>query len=403
MLKIGILREGKVPPDSRVPLSPQQCRQVLDTFPVSLVVQPSPIRSFTDAEYAAFHIPLEEDLRECDVLLGVKEVPVSQLIPGKTYMFFSHTIKKQPYNRPLLQALLANRIRMIDYETLTDPTGNRLIAFGFYAGMVGAHNGIWTYGKRTGLFHLSRLYQCHEYAEAKKEYDKIDWPPLRVVLTGSGRVASGAIRNLQDMGFQAVTPQDFLTKTWDVPVYTQLFARDYVRHLDPAAATFDKTHFYQHGEEYVSTFSPYYRCADIMMNCIFYDKKAPRFFEREEMQDPDFSIQVIADISCDLMPGSSVPVTVKASTIRDPVFGFDPRTGAVVEPFRPDAVDVMSIDNLPSELPRDASVFFGKQLIDNIIPELLQEESAVIRKACITANGYLTERYQYLSDYAAGL
>jgi hypothetical protein len=204
------------------------------------------------------------------------------------------------------------------------------------------------------------------------------------------------------MGFQGVAPQDFLTKTWQVPVYTQLFAKDYVRHHNDTSGQFDKAHFYAHSEAYVSTFAPYYRCADIMMNCIFYNKKAPRFFEVEDMLRPDFALQVIADISCDIMPGSSVPVTVQASSIKDPVFGFDPRTASVVAPFRHDAVDVMAIDNLPSELPRDASVFFGKQLIDNIVPELLQEDSSVICRACITENGQLTDQYTYLEDYAAG-
>ena len=402
MLKFGILREGKVPPDARVPLSPQQCRQVIDLFPVKLVVQPSPIRCFTDAEYKAYHIDLQEDLSSCDVLLGVKEVPIDLLIPDKTYLFFSHTIKQQPSNRKLLQAILAKHIRMIDYETLTDPTGNRLIAFGFYAGIVGSHNGLWTYGQRTGLFNLPRLCESHEYATVMKIYGQTKWPPMRIVLTGSGRVAAGAIRNLQDMGFQQVSPSDFLHRDFQTPVFTQLFAKDYVQHRDEHFGPFNKAHFYQHSEEYISTFAPYYRRADIFMNCIFYNKKAPRFFETADMLQPDFRIQVIADISCDLMPDSSVPATIKASTIADPVFGFDPATQTETPPFQAGSVDVMSIDNLPSELPRDAAVFFGKQLIDIILPEILQEESTVIRRATIAEKGHLTERYGYLADYVGG-
>ncbi|RME33002.1 MAG: alanine dehydrogenase, partial [Deltaproteobacteria bacterium] len=141
-MKIGLIREGKVPPDNRVPLTPDQCRFLMDRYEVDIVVEPSPIRAFRDEEYAALGIPLRTDLSDRDILLGVKEVPIEQLIPGKTYFFFSHTIKKQPYNRPLLQAILRKRIRLIDYEVLTDESGKRVIAFGYFAGMAGAHNTI---------------------------------------------------------------------------------------------------------------------------------------------------------------------------------------------------------------------------------------------------------------------
>lgn len=399
MYKIGIIREGKVPPDARTPLTPEQCKQILDHFPVELVVQPSEVRSFTDAEYRAAGIPLATDLRDCDILIGVKEVPADQLIPDKTYLFFSHTVKKQAHNRHLLQAILEKNIRLVDYEKLTDERGDRLIAFGFYAGLVGAHNALWTYGHRTGLFELPRMHQCHDYAEVKTMYANLQLPPLRIVLTGGGRVASGAVRNLHDMGMHLVSPYDFLHKTFDRPVFTQLHAQDYVQHRD-GPRIFEKAHFYAHGEEYVSTFAPYTHCADIFINGIFYDPKAPRFFEIGDIAGPDFRIQVVADVSCDIMPGSSVPVTIRPSKIADPVYGVNRQTGQECAPYDPAGVDVMAIDNLPSELPRDASEFFGKQLIDNILPELLHDrDSAIIARATIAENGELTAPYAYLSDY----
>ena len=205
MIKIGIIREGKVPPDARAPLSPEQCVEIQQKWNVSIVVEPSPIRCFKDEEYTRLGIGLQDDLSDCDILLGVKEVPVQKLIPDKTYLFFSHTIKKQAYNRHLLQAILEKNIRLIDYETLTDERGDRLIAFGFYAGIVGAHNGIWAYGRRTGLFDLPRMCETHDYAAVKEAYKHIKWPPMRIVLTGGGRVASGAVRNLHDMGIQPVS------------------------------------------------------------------------------------------------------------------------------------------------------------------------------------------------------
>jgi alanine dehydrogenase len=399
MLKIGVIREGKVPPDARAPLSPAQCRQAMEQLGIEVVVQPSAARCFRDSEYEALGIPLQDDVSDCDILLGVKEVPVEQLIPNKTYLFFSHTIKKQAHNRRMLQAILEKKIRLIDFEKITDDRGDRLIAFGFYAGLVGAHNGLWTYGRRTGLFSLPRMYQCHDYAEAKAQYAHLTLPPVRIVLTGSGRVASGAIRNLHDMGIHQVSPRDFLKKDFDRPVFTQLFAHDYVQHRD-GPRIFDKAHFYAHGDEYVSVFKPYAHRADIFINGIYYDPKAPQFFTLADMAEEGFSLQVIADISCDIAPNASVPTTIRPSTIAEPVYGIHRYTGQECPPFSPDAVDVMAIDNLPSELPRDASEFFGRQLLENVLPELLRGPQApVIRRATIAEGGHLTEPYAYLSDY----
>lgn len=402
MLKLAVVREGKVPPDARAPLSPKQCKQILDTFDVELVVQPSEGRCFKDSDYEALGVPLQEDLSDCDILLGVKEVPIHSLIPNKTYLFFSHTIKKQAYNRPLLQAFIDKNIEMIDWEALTDDRGDRLIAFGFYAGLVGAHNGIWTYGKRTGKFDLPRMSDCFDYAEVKKAYAETKLPPMKIVVTGSGRVAAGAIHNLHDMDIHQVAPVDFLTKNYDRPVFTQLFSQDYVQKKS-GRAIFDKQHFYAHGDEYISTFKPYTRVADIFINAIFYDKKAPVFFDRTDMLSPDFNMSVIADVTCDIMPDASVPTTLRPSTIADPVYGYDPVTDEETAAHLNGSMDVMAIDNLPSELPRDATQFFGTQLIDNILPELMRKnESEMIRRAMVTQNGHLTEPFAYLSDFLAG-
>lgn len=397
-IKIGIIREGKNPPDARTPLTPEQCAEAQVELPVRIVVEPSPIRCFKDEEFVKHGIHLQDDLSDCDILLGVKEVPIEKLIPGKTYLFFSHTIKKQPYNRPLLQAILDKNIRLIDYEVLTDERGERLIAFGFYAGIVGAHNGLWTWGKRTEQFSLPRLSQSHDYAEVLEVYERLQLPPLRIVLTGGGRVSSGAAKNLRDMGIEQVSPQEFLDNQYDTAVFTQLKAEDYVAHRD--GKPFDKAHFYAQGNEYLSTFNRFWPLTDIFINGIFYDKKAPMFFTLEDMCRTDFRPQVIADITCDLMPDSSVPSTVRATKIADPVYGFDPQTGLETPAFGPHGVDMMTIDNLPSELPRDASAFFGRQLLEKILPELLKgRESAAIRRGMIAENGALTEEFAYLQGY----
>ncbi|MCS6929257.1 MAG: NAD(P)-dependent oxidoreductase [Saprospiraceae bacterium] len=399
MIKIGIIREGKIPPDARTPLTPQQCQEVSERFSLEVIVQPSRVRCFSDEEYAAVGVRVQEDVSNCDFLLGVKEVPISQLIPGKTYLFFSHTVKKQPHNRSLLQAILEQKIRLIDYERLTDDRGDRLIAFGFYAGLVGAHNALWTYGKRSGLFTLPRMYLCRDYAEVKTSYCNLKLPPIRIVLTGSGRVAAGVIRNLHDMNIRQVAPRDFLKKDFDRPVFTQLFPQDYVQHRS-GPRIFDKAHFYAHGDEYISIFKPYTHCTDIFINGIYYDPRAPKFFTLADMAEATFRIQVIADISCDLAPHGAVPTTIRPSTIAEPVYGIHRFTGKECPPFTPEGIDVMAIDNLPSELPRDASGFFGQQLIANVLPELLQGlDRPIIRRATIAEEGHLTEPYRYLSDY----
>jgi alanine dehydrogenase len=399
-VKIGIIREGKTPPDARAPLTPEQCAEAMVELPLRVVVQPSPVRCFKNEEYVAHGIHLQEDLSDCDVLLGIKEVPDEQLLPGKTYLFFSHTMKKQPHNHHLLQAVLEKKIRLIDYEALTDERGKRLIAFGFYAGIVGAHNALWTWGQRTGQFALPRLCESHDYAEVLEVYEKLQLPPLRIVLTGTGRVSTGAAKNLRDMGIRQVSPEEFLENDFSEAVFTQIAAQDYVAHRD--GQVFEKKHFYSHGEEYVSTFARYYRRADIFINGIFYDKKAPVFFTTAEMQEADFRIKVIADATCDLVPGSSVPSTIRASKIADPVYGFDPVSGLETPPYQSGSIDVMAIDNLPSELPRDASAFFGRQLLEKILPEVLKgRASDAICRGMIAENGRLTPEFEYLTEYVA--
>ena len=399
-MKIGIIREGKVPPDTRVPLDPQQCALLRSEYGLNVVVQSSPIRIFKDEEYKEKGVPVVEYIGDCDLLLGVKEVPIDQLIPGKTYSFFSHTHKEQVYNRPLLKAILDKHIHLIDYEVLTDKFGRRVIAFGYFAGVVGAHNGFWTYAQRTGSFSLPRMKDLYNYAEAKGIYEKLELPPLKIVLTGTGRVSTGAAQVLEDMGIRQVSPVDFRKVQYDEPVYTQLVSRDYLRHKD--GLPFDKLHFYQHPEQYVSAFEPYAEVADMMLNGIYWDNRAPAFFSVEQMNDPNFKIKVIADITCDIAPVSSIPSTLRASTIADPVFGFDPKTGKEAAPYQDGVVDMMTIDNLPSELPRDASTAFGKMYIEQVIPHILAPNSAMIERATIARHGRLGQQFGYLMDFVHG-
>jgi alanine dehydrogenase len=400
-MKIGIIRERKNPPDNRVPLTPRQCHYISEIYPVDFVIEPSPNRCYTDDEYRREGLCVSEDLSKCEVLMGVKEVPIENLISDKTYLFFSHTIKKQAYNRPLLQAILENNIRMIDYEVLKDVHGARLIAFGHYAGMVGAHNALWTYGKKTNTFELTRACESVNYDALKAEYKRTKFPNIKICLTGNGRVAYGAIEVLDNMGIREISPSDFLNKTFDEPVFTQLHARHYVKNKQ--SLPFVKNEFYNHPERFERSFEPYTKVSDIFINGIFWNNKAPQFFTLEDMKKDDFSIRVIADVTCDIAPIASVPSTFYATTIAEPVYGYLPHNQTITAPFLPNTIDVMSIDNLPNELPRDASDFFGKQFIENILPDLLHiENSGIIQGACMTNHGELTPIFEYLSDYVNG-
>lgn len=397
MLTIGILREGKYPPDQRTPLIPQQCAYIRENFPVKIIIQPSKNRCYPDEAYKKAGVLIQES-PECDFWFGVKEVPIDWLQNDKTYFFFSHTIKSQSYNRRLLQVILERRIRLVDWETLTNDQGERLIAFGKYAGMVGAHNGIYAYGKRKGLFDLIRLYKCRDYNEAKQYYKSLSLPPIKIVLTGQGRVAMGAAMVLDDMQIRKVSPGEFLNKTFHEPVYTQLGVRDYSRKKD--GSSFTNEEFYKHPQLFESNFEPYVKTASIFMNGIYWDNMAPAFFTLEDMCSQDFKIEVIADITCDIAPVSSVPSTIRPSTIFDPVYGFDPHLKSETAPYQEGSVDIMAIDNLPNELPRDASEAFGQQLIAHVIPELIKgDASNVIKRATIAQKGSLMPNFDYLRSF----
>ncbi|MFN3839076.1 MAG: NAD(P)-dependent oxidoreductase [Cyclobacteriaceae bacterium] len=400
-IRLALIREGKTPPDKRVPFTPFQAEEIEQRFPhVKVVVEESPIRCFQDREYRALDVEVAPDVADCDILMGIKEVPINRLIPNKTYLFFSHTIKKQPYNRKLLQEILKKNIRLIDYEVLKDKLGNRLVAFGRFAGLVGAYNGLWTYGKRYKKFDLKRAHQCFDVNDLKLELRKMKLPPIKIVLTGAGRVGKGAMETLDTAGIRKVSPADFLSKTFDEPVYVQLSSADY--HVRKEGGHFNRDEFHREPERYTSTFLQFTRVADVLLAGAYWNPKAPVLFTRQDMLAPDFKIKVIADITCDIE--GSIPSTLRASTIDEPLYDYHPASGKEMPPLSSeDHVTVMAVDNLPCELPRNASEEFGRDLLDKILqPLLVKDEEGIIARATITNNGLLTSSFQYLQDYVEG-
>ncbi len=396
----GIIRERKNPPDMRVVLSPQACQNVQSAFPEAHVrVEPSPVRVFRDAEYRDAGMEVADKMEQCDVLLGVKEVPIDALIPDKKYFFFSHTIKKQPYNRKLLKAILDRNISLYDHEVITDPKGIRLVAFGRYAGIVGAYNGFRAYGLKYDLFALPKAQTLSGQQALISELKKLKLPRIKVLLTGKGRVGNGAREMLEGMNLKEVTVQDYLTKDFDVAVYCQIDVLDYNRRIDGTEAAMQD--FFDNPTAYESTFMRFAKVTDLYIAGHFYGVGAPYLYTREDARQPDFNIKVVADISCDV--DGPVASTIRASTIAEPLYGYDPESGTETDYKDTGAIAVMAVDNLPAELPRDASEGFGETFITKVIPAFFNGDAdGILYRARMTKDGKLTERYAYLQDYVDG-
>ncbi|HRN78908.1 MAG TPA: NAD(P)-dependent oxidoreductase [Ferruginibacter sp.] len=395
-MKIGLIREGKVPTDNRVALTPSQCRWLKMHHPqITVLVQPSPNRCFSDREYLSAGVELQEDLSDCDILFGIKEVPVHMLIEGKTYLFFSHTKKLQPYNQGLLQAIIRKRITLIDYECLEHNDGARIIGFGFFAGIVGAHNGMRAYGLRTGAYTLPKVNSSKNLQYLIHTYFGLKLPNIKIAVTGSGRVAHGLLEIMNLLGIHEVEPDDYLEKDFEYPVFVHLKGADL---YEDAQGTYHRNTFHTQPQTYSCTFPKYIPHTDILMNGIYWDKNIPRLFEMEDLRRPDFRIQTIADVTDDMH--GSVPCNLGDSTIEDPVYGVDKETFTQTAPYLPGSVDVMAVGNLPNELPRDASRYFGEQLIKHVLADLFKGGSEVIRRATIVQDGKLTPEYEYMKEYA---
>lgn len=398
MIRIGLLREGKIPADNRVALTPAQCKWIhKNSDQVKVIAQTSPERCYSDKEYAAAGAEVREDLQDCDILLGIKEVPAKQLIPGKTYLFFSHTKKQQPYNQAMFHTILDKNITLIDYECLEHDDGQRILGFGFFAGVVGAHNGIMAYGQRTGLYQLGRVYQEKSFQELIHTYFGLKLPEIKVAVTGSGRVAHGVLEVMNLLGIIEVEPDEFLDRHFSYPVFTQLKGGDLYRHSQKN--TYHREDFHQNPHDYQCMFLPYTRVADILMNGIYWSQDMPRLFEWDDLAGKDFRIQTIADITDD--KEGSVPCNLGDTSIEDPVYGVHRLSRKRTAPYLHDSVDIMAVGNLPNELPRDASRYFGEQLIKYILEDLVKGGSPVIERATMVKNGRLTPPFLYLKEYAA--
>jgi saccharopine dehydrogenase (NAD+, L-lysine forming) len=397
MLKIGLIREGKIPGDSRVALTPAQCKWLHKNFDdIKVTVQQCSNRCYSDKEYKLAGVTVQEDMSDCDVLMGIKEVPVHMLIEGKTYLFFSHTKKLQPYNQKLIRAIADKKITLIDYECLEHEDGTRIIGFGFFAGIVGAHNGMMAYGNRTGKFKLQRVSSVNSFQKLIHTYFGLKVPVIKIAVTGSGRVAHGVLEIMNLLGIHEVEAAEYLEKKFAYPVYVHLKGADLYTHRQ--TGKYNRDDFHERPENYDCNFIHFVSETDILLNGIYWNNNVPRLFELADMAKDNFNITTIADITDDV--NGSVPCNLGDSTIDNPVYGVDKNTFERTAPYLPNSADVMAVGNLPNELPRDASRYFGEQLIKFVLDDMRKGGSETIDKATIIKNGLLNGPFIYMKEYA---
>jgi saccharopine dehydrogenase (NAD+, L-lysine-forming) len=399
-MKFAVIQERKSPPDRRVVLDPKSCKNLLSTFPsAELIIESSPIRAFSDIDYSSAGLEVVADVSAAEVLIGVKEVPIEALIPNKSYFFFSHTIKKQPYNRKLLQAILDKNITLYDHETLVNESNHRLIGFGYYAGVVGAYNGLRALGLKLNCFELPKATDLNDRAALNAQLDLLTIPNVKIVLTGSGRVGQGAKEILDHLNIKKVSVDQFINNSFKEAVYVQLDVLDYCKRKD--GTTLGKKDFFNYPEAYQSTFDRFTSVADFFIAGHFYGKGAPAFFTREQAKSPRFNLKVVADISCDI--DGPVACTIRPSTIDKPIYGYDAETETEVNFSNASAIAVMAVDNLPCELPKDASEGFGHTFVEKIIPAFFNQDAfGVLKRSKMTENGKLTDAFSYLQAYIEG-
>ncbi|TRW27365.1 alanine dehydrogenase [Flavobacterium zepuense] len=396
-MKFAIIKERKSPPDKRVVFSPTMLLAFKEQFPqAEIMVESSDVRIFNDDEYRNAGFDVKDDVSDCDVFIGVKEVPVDALVPHKKYFFFSHTIKKQPHNQKMLQAIIDKEITLYDHETVTDANHKRLIGFGRYAGIVGTYNAFRAFGLKFELYNLPKAETLQDRDALIARLKRIVLPPIKIVVTGKGKVGGGIKEILDAMKIKEVSADNFLNKVYSSPVYTQLDVLDYNMRKDGVVATAAED-FFDHPTEYVSNFRRFSNASDIFIAGHFHGNDSPDILTQDMLKDKDCKLKVVADISCDV--AGPVACTVRASCIAEPLYGYNPFSGEETDVHHPAAIVVMAVDNLPCELPRDASEGFGEMFLKHVVPAFYNnDKDGVLKRAMITQDGKLTEKFKYLNE-----
>ena len=423
---LGIRKEDKNQWEKRAPLTPVAVKLLKEQYGIDTIVQPFPKRVFDDDEYKGAGADLSDDLFQCSVIVGVKEVPADLLLDNKVYIFFSHTIKGQDYNMPLLKKVMDSGCSLIDYECIKDEKGRRLVFFGKQAGQAGLIDALHGFGRRLeaeGIENsFSLIKQAYSYRgleEAKDDLYKLaddinenglpkEISPMVVGITGYGNVAQGFQDLLDILPVTEITPNQLLTKELEQnQIYKVVFKEsDIVKPSD--GGSFDLNDYYTNPQNYKPVFEKYLPKLTMLTNASYWDTVYPRLFTKKYLKEnkDNLSVKFVADLSCDINGG--IEFTEKATTPDSPVFVYNPGTDKITDGYEGEGVAVLAVDNLPAEIPLDSSVWFSKSLYP-FIPKLFDADFSVpfteleltdeLKNAIIVYNGELTPTFKYLEEY----
>ena len=400
LTNIGIIRESRND-ENRTPLVPEHIKKYKESNPnINFIIQPSNSRCFSDEEYELCGAKINENLNECSIIFGVKEIDPNILINNRTYLFFSHTFKinKQQKNiekhkKDLLLSILNKKITLIDYENIRGKNGTRCLGFGRFAGIVGCYNTLNLLLKVLGKQSLASAYKINDYERLVLNLKNLYFPKTKILVTGDGRVAKGVIELLNQTNIKAVSKKDFLEKKFDQPIFCNLETKDYV--TNNSSTNFNLEHFINNPQDYSSSALQYLKETDILISAHYWDPSSPKIFENEDLKDLQ-NLKIVGDITCDI--NGSVPTTIRSTTIEEPNYWIERYTLKEIDENN-DGIAVMAVDNLPSELPRDSSTEFSEGIIKEVLPFLLKEDDGRILNGTITTDGSFLEKYNYLNDY----
>ena len=400
LTNIGIVRESRND-ENRTPLVPEHIKKYKESNPnINFIIQPSNSRCFSDEEYELCGAKINENLNECSIIFGVKEIDPNILINNRTYLFFSHTFKinKQQKNiekhkKDLLLSILNKKITLIDYENIRGKNGTRCLGFGRFAGIVGCYNTLNLLLKVLGKQSLASAYKINDYERLVLNLKNLYFPKTKILVTGDGRVAKGVIELLNQTNIKAVSKKDFLEKKFDQPIFCNLETKDYV--TNNSSTNFNLEHFIDNPQDYSSSALQYLKKTDILISAHYWDPSSPKIFENEDLKVLQ-NLKIVGDITCDI--NGSVPTTIRSTTIEEPNYWIERYTLKEIDENN-DGIAVMAVDNLPSELPRDSSTEFSEGIIKEVLPFLLKEDDGRILNGTITTDGSFLEKYNYLNDY----
>lgn len=394
---IGILKESKAK-EHRVPLTPADAQLLLENYPNLLIkAEPSEKRVYTNRQYTNVGVKITDNLLDCNLLLGLKEVDIQKVIPGKTYLFFAHVAKMQHRKKSYFKQLASKKITLVDYEYLTNKNEKRIAAFGYWAGIAGLYNAFYALGKRYKTFELPLVSSFSSFNALFNKLNNLVLPPVKIIITGAGNSAKGVSDTLKKLGIKGVSQSAFLNKSFNFPVYCILSPRQFLVQKD--GLPYSKADFKANRDQYISIFHQYAEVADLYFACHYWENNMPLLLTNNHLASKESRLKIVADISCDI--NGPIACTLKESTIENPFYDFNPLTQNIEPAFSsPDNINVMAVGNLPTMLPFDSSNYFSDVLTKKILPHFISEKDCeIIENATLLKNGQLTCAFNDLYDY----